>query len=72
MPICLMARTFMTRHFLNGLRGSSSSFPLVFFSLSLSVCTVENAMTMTTERNKTKEDGDEEKRILHYWLGCVF
>lgn len=63
----------MTRHFLNGLWGSSSFCPLVFFSLSLyglygGKCNDDE----TTKRNKTKEDGETQVESFIIGLDVFF
>ena len=63
MPICLMARTFMTRHFLNGLWG--------FFSFHLySSRLYGGMMTMTTEKQNKEDGGRKNKLKILHWLGC--
>jgi hypothetical protein len=71
MPICLMARTFMTRHFLNGLLGVL--FFLSFFHLYSSSLEDDGMMTMTTvEKQNTneKKTGKEKRKKLFIGLGC--
>ena len=71
MPICLMARTFMTRHFLNGLWGFSSSFffPLVFFFVGRR-WNDDDDDRRKTKHKRDKKKGKEKRKKLFIGLGC--